>query len=115
GVNNSLSVYTSQQYNAMVPTQDVMDIYDNNDYRLAWFGKCFDELSGEDKTGCPATHPAIDSESLGLEISKWAAERGQYADNLPFLRVAEMKLIQAEARLKGASGDPLTPLNELRA
>jgi len=114
GVNNSLSVYTSQQYNALVPTQDLMDLYDSNDARLAWFGPCFNELNGQDVPGCIATHPAISSGNEELEIQKWAAERGQYADNIPFFRVSEMLLIQSEARMKGANGDPATPINQLR-
>ncbi len=117
GVNDALSVYTSQQYNAIVPSQDVMDLYDTNDARLAWFGPCFDELSGATGSavsGCLATHPSIAGGSEELELQKWEAEQGQYADNIPFFRVSEMYLIQAEARVGDATGDPLTPLNTVR-
>lgn len=116
GVNDALSAYTAQQYVALVPTQDHMDLYDSNDARLSLYGPCYDELESAYEPGCKATHPAIDlpDDASGLELSKWEAEKGQYADNYPFFRVAEMKLIQAEARLKGGSGDPLAPLNDLR-
>lgn len=116
GINNSLTVYTAQQYVALVPTQDLMDLYSNDDARLGWFNPCFDETDGTFETGCFATHPTIElpADATGLEISKWAGEPGQQADDYPFFRVPEMLLIQAEARLN-SGGDAATPLNTLRA
>jgi len=113
--NDALNVYTSTQWMAMVPTQDVMDLYSNNDARLAWFGKCYNDEKGQDAAGCLASHPAIQNGSVKLELKKWDGELGNYTDNVPLLRVSELKLIQAEARLKGNNiGDPLTPINDLR-
>jgi phenylpyruvate tautomerase PptA (4-oxalocrotonate tautomerase family) len=115
GINNSLTVYTAQQYVALIPTQDLMDMYDSGDARLALYNPCFDETDGSFETGCFATHPDIPlpAGATGLEISKWAGELGQQADNYPFFRVSEMLLIQAEARLT-TGGDVAAPLNQLR-
>lgn len=113
GVNNSISAYTSQQWGSQIPTQDLLDLYSNDDARLALYRPCFNELEGEPFANCIATHPAIAGGSEGLELAKWAAEPGQFADNYPHLRVSEMLLIQAEARLN-TSGDALTPINTLR-
>jgi hypothetical protein len=120
GVNNALHAYTSTQWMAQVPTQDQLNMYDasGSDYRLAWFAECNNEDGGGD-AGCLATHPSINSGNSPLEIQKWNGELGNYADNIPLLRVAEMYLILAEARLpsNGATGTGITatPLNDLRA
>ena len=114
GVNNAVSAYTSQQWGAMIPTQDLMNLYSEKDARLALYRPCFNELEGEPFSNCIATHPAIEGGSEGLEIAKWAAELNQFADNYPHFRVSEMLLIQAEARLN-TGGDALSPLNTLRA
>lgn len=110
GVNNSLASYTSQTFTAQVPTQSLMDLYSADDARLSWYVPC--EAPAE--TGCRATHPDITGGTGFVKTIKWNAEPGSYIDDIPLFRVAEMKLIQAEARLNGATGVPLTPLNELR-
>lgn len=117
GVNDALSAYTSQEWSALAPTQKVLDLYSNEDPRLAWYAPCFDEIGGEAVDGCPASHPAIPTAGpdQGLEIQKWSAEQGNYADDIPYFRIAEMKFIQAEARLLGGLGNALAPLNEMRA
>src|SRR5699024_7696084 len=52
----------------------------------------------------------------GWEIQKWNAEQGQFADDYPLMRIAELKLIQAEARFHtGNAVSGLQVLNELRA
>ena len=105
---------------AQVPTQEQLNMYDasGNDYRLAWYAECNNEDGGGDQ-GCPATHPSINSGNSPLEIQKWNGDLGNYADNVPHIRVAEMYLILAEARLpsNGATGTGITatPLNDLRA
>src|SRR5699024_1810202 len=95
-----------------------------NDARLAWFGSCYDDVHSATVAGCPAHHPAISTQLLdpddpskghvGLELQKWNAEARNFADDVPYFRVAEMLLIQAEARLRGGFGDPSVPLNTLR-
>ena len=121
GVNDALNVYTADQWVALVPTQEIMDLYPDEDARLSWFAPCYNEANSKVPSGCVAHHSAIDyseysepDEGQGLEIQKWNAEAGQQADDVPYLRVAEMLLIQAEARAKGANGNPLDPLNKLR-
>ncbi len=112
--NNSLNVYTSTQYVAGVPTQDVVNLYSKNDKRLSWFSQCFDDVAGKPKGGCYASSPYIKDGKVKLEFDKWTGAVGNYLDNVPYLRVSEQLLIQSEARLKGGFGDPAAPLNELR-
>ncbi|MDZ7771928.1 MAG: RagB/SusD family nutrient uptake outer membrane protein [Balneolaceae bacterium] len=114
GVNSGLSAYTSEQWIAQVPTQSLMDLYSNDDARLAWYAPCFEDGNSTALNNCWATHPTIEGGSRTLETQKWNAEQGQYIDDVPLFRVSEMKLIQAEARINGAPGDPLAPFNELR-
>lgn len=112
----SLANYTSILFIAQVPTQDLMDIYSDNDSRLAWFAPCFNDLQGAPMGGCLATHPAIAGGSEELELQKWNADIGNEADHIPFFRIAEMVLIQAEARLKqGNVAGAVTKLDKLRA
>ncbi len=115
GINLSLSAYTSSQWMAMVPTQTQMDLYENGDARLAWFAPCVNDVTGQAIASCLATHPEINGGADVLEIQKWNAEQGSFADDIPYLRVSELYLIQSEARARGGLPDPLTPLNELRA
>lgn len=115
GTNSSLAAYTSQQWGAQIPTQDLMDLYEEDDARLAWFGPCFNDVQNAPFANCVATHPSIDDGNSNLEISKYEAEQGQFADDYTHFRISEMLLIQAEARVNEPTlGDPLTPINELR-
>ena len=104
GVNDALNPYTETQWVAQVPTVEVRGLYAPSDVRNDWFGVCDDQ--GGTIGGCPT----------GEELKKWAGELGSFADNLPFFRVAEMILIQAEAQLN-TSGvtDAINTLNTLRA
>lgn len=115
-VNDALNVYTATQWMAMVPTQNVMDLYSNNDARLAWFSPCYNDEKGQPAPNCLATHPAIQGGTEALELDKWNGDLGNYTDNVPLFRVAEMKLIQAEAKMKASGNyqDGLPPLNDLR-
>lgn len=109
-VNNGLAAYTSDQWVAQVPTQFVLDLYEEDDYRLGWYAPCFNDQGGNAVEGCE------DVNDEGWEIQKWGGEKGNMADDIPYMRIAEMYLIQAEARAK-ASGDyqdGLEPLNTLR-
>jgi hypothetical protein len=113
GINNSIAAYTTLQYLAQLPTQDLIDLYDADDARLApWYDICYDEFNQEKPDGCSG----INDE--GFELTKYSAEQGveNFADDYVHLRIAEMKLIQAEARLKGATGNgsAAAALNALR-
>jgi len=107
-VNNGLNAYTADQWNAQVPTQDLRDLYDAADYRNAWYAPCFEEANNSDCTGSAIT---------GEEIQKWNGDKGNFGDDIPYLRAAELKLIQAEARARDAgavTASALSPLNDLR-
>jgi starch-binding outer membrane protein, SusD/RagB family len=103
-VNNGPAAYTAQQWWAQLPTQYVLDLFDEDDYRTVWFKPC---PAG---AGCDA---ANDSEVASI---KWNGDKGNFADDLPFMRVAEMYLILAEAEARSglapAAGAPA--LEELR-
>lgn len=116
GVNSSLNSYTASQWVAQVPTQDAMDIFESGDARLALFSPCDDDETDPPTPlpNCLATHPDIADGEEELEVNKWNAEPGSFADNYPFFRVSEMLFIQAEARLNGAPGDAAAPLNAIR-
>ncbi|MEX2347598.1 MAG: RagB/SusD family nutrient uptake outer membrane protein [Balneolaceae bacterium] len=102
-VNNGPAAYTAQQWVAQIPTQFVLDIYDEDDYRNGWFKPC-------PASGCDA---ANDSEVASL---KWDGNKGNLADDLPLMRVSEMYLIQAEALAKEANSPAagVNPLQELK-
>jgi hypothetical protein len=112
GINDAISAYTTIQWQAQLPTDDLVDLYDADDPRLAaWYDPCFDEANNELKEGCSIINEP------GFELSKYSSEQGvsRYADDYIHLRVAEMYLIQAEARLN-ASGvtAAIGRLNDLR-
>lgn len=110
-VNNGLAAYTAEQWAAQIPTNFVIDQYDAGDYRLGWYAPCFDTFSGSAILGCDSVNDE------GWELQKFNGEKGQLADDIPYMRIAEMYLIQAEAAAKAdnnvASG--IGPLNTLRA
>lgn len=103
-VNDALAAYTSDQWMAQVPTQDLMDIYSSDDARLAWFTPCFKDVEGKEVTNCLATHPAIAGGAKTLELHKWQGDKGSFVDDIPYFRVAELIFIQAEGHLKGSAG-----------
>lgn len=113
GVNLALSAYTSLQWGAQLPTNKLLNLYESGDARLdSWYVPCFDEISGAPFTAC------TDVNDEGFELAKYSSERGvsRFADNHPHLRVAEMYLIQAEARLNTSGVDAaISRLNDLRA
>ena len=116
-INDGLNAFTATQWMAQVPTQEQLDMYSSDDYRVSWYAPCFNDAEGDPVTGCPATHPEIAGGQEGLEIQKWNGELGSFTDNVPVFRVAEMLLIQAEAQMKESGGsftDALGPLNTLR-
>ncbi len=113
GVNNAISAYTTLQWLAQLPTQDLVSLYEEEDARLdAWYEPCFDEINNVEPSGCAAVNDA------GFELHKYAAEQNpsQFADDYVHLRIAEMVLIQAEARLNTSGVAPaIERLNDLRA
>ena len=113
GVNNSLAAFTSVQYVAQLPTQDLISLYEAGDPRLAaWYEPCFNEVDGTVPSGCDLIN------DQGLELQKYAAEQGvsEFADDYVHLRIAEMVLIQAEARLNTSGVTAaINRLNDLRA
>jgi hypothetical protein len=113
GVNDAISAYTALQWLAQLPTQDLMSLYEAGDARRdAWYVPCFDEINNSEPTGCDQVNDD------GLELAKYSAEQApsQFADDYVHLRIGEMYLIQAEARLNtsGVSA-AITRLNDLRA
>lgn len=113
GVNDAISAFTSLQWLAQLPTQDLISLYEEDDARLgAWYVPCFDEISGNPPSGCELINDA------GLELHKYASEQGvsTFADDYVHLRIAEMVLIQAEARLRTSGVTAaIERLNDLRA
>ena len=111
GVNNALAAYTSNEWMAQIPTQDLLNAYESGDARYeGWFGDCFNDTRNED-TDCTG----INDEDL--ELQKYTSEQGgdPYADDYVHLRVGEMVLIQAEARLQTQSRSAaIGRLNDLR-
>lgn len=102
--NSGLAVYTSVQWVSQVPTNYTMDSYAAGDWRLSgWYAPCI-------QAGCTATNDE------GVAVMKWNGYKGNFVDDIPYMRVAELYLIQAEAAAKSsgiASG--IAPLNTLRA
>lgn len=98
-INNGLAAYTSDQWVAQIPTQKVIDAYTAGDYRVAgWHGDCIEEQSvGATANGCSTVN------SLGVSITKWNGWKGNLADDITYMRVAEMYLIKAEADAKAAN------------
>jgi len=130
-VNDGLAAYTSSQWVAQVPTQRVMDLYDADDYRLGsfvtdddgevltdpntgvrlyeggWYQPCFNSQQNTPVGGCTAVNDD------GLSTNKWNGDKGNLADDIPLMRVAEMYLIRAEALAKDG-GSPALGLDALQ-
>jgi len=111
GVNDGLAAYTSMQWFGQIPTQDLIDLYEPGDSRLAaWYTPCFNDVTNSATNICSAVN------SGNFELHKYAAEQGQFADDYVHFRYSEMLLIQAEARYyNSGSADAINRLNDLRA
>lgn len=108
--------YTGNQWVAQVPTDRWLNLYDEDDYRFGniadnegWFEPCQSRTLGDvTPEDCEVVN------DLGWMAIKWSGEKGQLSDNVPYLRLSELYLIQAEAVEHGASGNGLEALNTLR-
>jgi hypothetical protein len=117
GVNNALSAYTSEQWLAQIPAESLMSLYEEGDARVdAWYGTpCINDVTGNEVPGC------TDINTGNFELQKYNSEQDFFADDYIHLRIAEMVLIQAEARLapmnegSGSVSAAISRLNDLRA
>jgi hypothetical protein len=113
GGSDNLNGYTAGFWNAMIPSKGVLNMYSANDARgSAWFGDCQSTNKG-DCTGDYPGDPNFDAQ----ELQKWNAEQGSQTDDIPHFRVAELKLIQAEARAMDANAvtqGAVDALNDVR-
>lgn len=109
-VNDGPASYTSTTWVAQMPTNRVIDSYSADDNRLGWYAPCFNDRGGNKPADCDAVNDE------GWELQKWGGELGNQADNIPYMRMAEMYLIQAEADAKAnnSAAAGLAPLQELR-
>lgn len=110
-INSGPAGYTSDQWVAQIPTQKLMALYEAGDHRLGWYETCrIRAQNNQAVTNCAPTNTG------NLMITKFYGAKGNFADDLPYMRLAELYLIQAEATAKAAnSADAgLTALNALR-
>ena len=110
--NGGPGTYTSTGFLAQLPTQFLIDKYDAGDFRLGWYRDCAaaQRIALNQPTGCDQVN------TNGFSLVKFNGDKGNHVDDLPFIRLAEMYLIWAEAAAKDAN-DPNAaagPLNTLR-
>jgi hypothetical protein len=135
--NDGLAAYTSSQWVAQVPAQNLMDLFEEDDFRIGsyvldddgnvqgaldegdnpygvysggWFQRCFNSQTDFAVNGCQV----VNSDSVST--AKWEGGNGNLSDDIPYMRTAELYLILAEAEAKG--GDlpaGVQALNTLRA
>lgn len=99
GVNESMTSWvTSRQWGDFGLNPELKALYPNGDHRLSLL------------TPGSGNSPSIEY------LDKWNAWKGNFAQNLPVMRVAELYLIRAEARAEqNKLADGLADLNVLRA
>lgn len=110
--NNGPVAYTSDQWVAQIPTNQLVSKYGAGDWRVAgWHNDCIAQQTvGATANGCETRN------DLAVSITKFNGWKGNLAQDLTYMRVAEMYLILAEAAAKNAN-DPsagLPYLQELR-
>lgn len=113
--NNGPGTYTSTGFLAQLPTQFLIDKYEPGDYRLGWYRDCAEaqRIALNQPTGCTGVN------ENGFSLVKFNGDKGNHVDDLPFMRLAEMYLIWAEAAAKDAGNpalgvDPLQTLLDAR-
>lgn len=110
--NNGPATYTSDGFLAQLPTQFLIDKYEAGDHRLGWYRDCADaqRIALNQPTGC------ADVNDEGFSLVKFNGAKGNNVDDLPFMRLAEMYLILAEANAKAdnSAASGLPALQELR-
>lgn len=109
--NDGPATYTSDGFLAQIPTQFLVDKYDDGDYRLGWYRDCAEaqRVPLNQPTGCAEVNDG------GFSLVKFNGAKGNIVDDLPFMRLAEMYLIMAEASYKaGNQGAAVTALETLR-
>jgi starch-binding outer membrane protein, SusD/RagB family len=113
-VNNGPAGYTSDQWVSQLPTNLLIGKYEAGDYRLGWYAPC----GAAQRIGAPASG-CTDVNTQGWSITKFNGVKGNAVDDLPYMRLAEMYLIWAEAAAKAANNPnaaipPLTTLRNAR-
>jgi len=103
------ATYTSDGFLAQLPTQFLIDKYEEDDFRLGWYRDCAaaQRIALNQPTGCDAVN------AEGFSIVKFNGAKGNNVDDLPYMRLAEMYLILAEATAK-ADNSPATGLSALQ-
>ncbi len=111
-VNNGPAAYTSSQWVAQVPTDAALNLYEEDDYRYnGWFEPCTNHQTGTDmQDNCEPVN------ENGWSVTKFNDHDGNLVDDMPYMRIAEIYLIkaEAEARASGSPDDGLDYLNTLR-
>lgn len=113
--NEGPATYTSDGFLAQLPTQHLVDKYEEDDYRMGWYRDCAEaqRIALNQPTGC------TDVNEGGFSLVKFNGDKGNNVDDLPFMRLSEMYLIWAEAAAKdgnnpAAGVDPLQTLLDAR-
>lgn len=113
--NDGPATYTSDGFLAQLPTQHLVDKYEEDDYRMGWYRDCAEaqrvELNAP--TGC------TDVNDGGYSLVKFNGAKGNLVDDLPYMRLSELYLIWAEAAARDANSpaageNPLQTLLDAR-
>ncbi|MEM9340154.1 MAG: RagB/SusD family nutrient uptake outer membrane protein, partial [Bacteroidota bacterium] len=96
GANHIGGMYKASGYGDYLPSQDLLDLLDPSDVRSTIFA-LDDGLDG-------SIYGSADG--IGRRVNKYPSEGADNAtDNVPVIRLSEMYLIRAEARVKKATPD----------
>lgn len=94
---NSLTNIDAGGWGDLVPTDDLLEAYEEGDARLALY------------------FPAKKGQESVYYINKWNSANGPYTHNVPVIRLAEVYLIRAEARAEqNEIADAQADLNTIR-